>query len=440
MPKVKISEYSSTANSNTDVASINIDEGCAPSGINNAIRAVMGHLKDFQTGAVSDPLTVGGVLTVTGGSAAAPAITTSGDTNTGVLFPAADTVAITTGGTERARVDSSGNLGLGVTPSAWSGFKALQIGTGGALANPNSLTRVDLTTNSYYNGSQDTYIGTGAATSYRQNGGQHIWYYAASGSAGGAISFNEAGRFDTSGNLLVGGTAQVFGEKLLLKTASGDCYTTMSNGTGSVYVGWSNSGFGFMGTATNHAQTFYTNGTERARIDSSGNLLVGTTSNLNNSEARLQVKGISTGDSLSVFRIGDSRTAGNILFQNASTTQVGYIQILASSTVYATSSDYRLKEDVLPMTGALAKVALLKPVTYKWKVDGFSSQGFIAHELAEVVPECVTGEKDAVDVDGNPQYQGIDTSFLVATLTAAIQEQQALITSLTARITALEGN
>jgi len=90
------------------------------------------------------------------------------------------------------------------------------------------------------------------------------------------------------------------------------------------------------------------------------------------------------------------------------------------------------------MTGALDKVALLKPVTYKWNVDGSDGQGFIAHELQEVIEGCVTGEKDAVDAEGNPQYQGIDTSFLVATLTAAIQEQQALIQSLTDRITALE--
>jgi len=120
------------------------------------------------------------------------------------------------------------------------------------------------------------------------------------------------------------------------------------------------------------------------------------------------------------------------------------------------------------MTGALATVAQLKPVTYKWKVDGSDGQGFIAHELQAVVPDAVSGEKDATqieryeispavpatfDEEGNeltsaveavmgerevPVYQGIDTSFLVATLTAAIQEQQALITSLTERIAALE--
>jgi hypothetical protein len=88
------------------------------------------------------------------------------------------------------------------------------------------------------------------------------------------------------------------------------------------------------------------------------------------------------------------------------------------------------------MTGALAKLALLKPVTYKWNADGSDGEGFIAHELAEVAPQCVTGEKDAVDADGKPVHQGIDTSFLVATLTAAIQEQQAIIESLKARLDA----
>jgi hypothetical protein len=117
---------------------------------------------------------------------------------------------------------------------------------------------------------------------------------------------------------------------------------------------------------------------------------------------------------------------------------VGSISCTTSATAYNTSSDYRLKENIEPMTGALFKVAQLKPVTYKWKIDGSEGQGFIAHELAEVVPDCVSGEKDAVDEDGKPKYQGVDTSFLVATLVSAIQEQQALIESLTTRLTALE--
>jgi hypothetical protein len=104
---------------------------------------------------------------------------------------------------------------------------------------------------------------------------------------------------------------------------------------------------------------------------------------------------------------------------------IGTISISGSATAYNTSSDYRLKNTIAPMTGALARVALLKPVTYKWNADNSNGEGFIAHELAEIVPNAVTGEKDAVNADGNPQYQGIDVSFLVATLTAALQELDA---------------
>ncbi len=116
----------------------------------------------------------------------------------------------------------------------------------------------------------------------------------------------------------------------------------------------------------------------------------------------------------------------------------GSITTSSTATAYVTASDYRLKENVQPMTGALGLVAQLNPVTYTWKADGSDGQGFIAHELQAVVPDCVIGEKDAVDADGKPEYQGVDTSFLVATLTAAIQEQQAMIVALEARLTALE--
>jgi hypothetical protein len=116
-------------------------------------------------------------------------------------------------------------------------------------------------------------------------------------------------------------------------------------------------------------------------------------------------------------------------------TTCGSIVVSGTATAYNIVSDYRLKENVAPMVGALAKVSLLKPVTYTWKSTRESSQGFIAHELQAVVPECVTGEKDAIDANGKPKYQGIDTSFLVATLTSAIQEQQALIVNLQDRLT-----
>jgi len=101
---------------------------------------------------------------------------------------------------------------------------------------------------------------------------------------------------------------------------------------------------------------------------------------------------------------------------------VGGIVVNADSTNYGTTSDYRLKENVQPLDGALAKVSALNPVTFTWKNSGNEDVGFIAHELAEICPSAVNGEKDAVDEDGNPVYQSVDSSFLISTLVAAIKE------------------
>jgi hypothetical protein len=141
-------------------------------------------------------------------------------------------------------------------------------------------------------------------------------------------------------------------------------------------------------------------------------------------------------------RFNRNSTDGTLISCARQGTEVGTIGVTTSATSYNTSSDYRLKNTIAPMAGALAKVAALKPVTYKWNVDGSDGEGFIAHELAEVCPNAVTGEKDAVetylDIEGNeqtrPKYQGIDTSFLVATLTAAIQELKAEVDSLKAQL------
>jgi hypothetical protein len=103
---------------------------------------------------------------------------------------------------------------------------------------------------------------------------------------------------------------------------------------------------------------------------------------------------------------------------------------------YNATSDYRLKENIVDLPNALAKVAQLKPRQFDWKETGITTTGFVAHELAEVLPHAVTGEKDGLDEKGQPKYQGINTSFLVATLTSAIQEQQAIIESLKARLDA----
>jgi hypothetical protein len=189
---------------------------------------------------------------------------------------------------------------------------------------------------------------------------------------------------------------------------------------------------------------------ERMRITSGGQVLIGKTSTENDTSGInlsslpnfvTNVSG-SDGPYIQIVNLASSITSGYRFYSfriGSSRTEVGSISTNGtSSTSYTTSSDYRLKENIAPMTGALATVSALKPVTYKWKSDGSDGQGFIAHELQEVMPDCVVGEKDAVNEDGSIKAQSIDTSFLVATLTAAIQEQQALIENLTTRLNALE--
>jgi hypothetical protein len=179
---------------------------------------------------------------------------------------------------------------------------------------------------------------------------------------------------------------------------------------------------------------------ERLRINSSGNLLVGTT-NANpsgfSSTSRVVIQADGSGSSaLACYASGT--TAYNVISIENGNGQVGRIQTNASATSYLTSSDYRLKEDVQPMTGASERILSLKPCTFKWKVDGTAGEGFIAHELQEVCPEAVGGEKDAVNIQGDIEPQGVDQSKIVPLLTAALKEAIAKIETLEAKVTALE--
>jgi hypothetical protein len=416
-------------------------------------------------------ISASGVSTFSAGSAGAPAITTAGDTNTGIFFPAADTIAFSEGGTESMRIDSSGNVGLGVTPSAWgSGWKALQFGSGGS-AFTNGTTDARIGANTYQTGSTFAAINTGAASRYEQVAGGHYWLNAPSVSAGVSQSFTQAMTLDTSGNLGIGATSPA--RKLEIAEASNNYQ--MRIGAGSVSasytydIGRSNSdGFlYFYGNQTGaNGYVFSGANGERMRIDASGNLLVNNTAySAGNGNYFLA----GAGGVLWVGHInGTASSTAYENFQYNGSTIGSITQNGTTAVAYNTSSDYRLKENIAPMTGALATVAKLKPVTYNWKSDGSDGQGFIAHELQEVVPDCVTGEKDAtreeeyeispaipavLDDEGVevtpaveavmgtrtvPVYQGIDTSFLVATLTAAIQEQQAMIDELKAKVAALE--
>lgn len=202
-------------------------------------------------------------------------------------------------------------------------------------------------------------------------------------------------------------------------------------------------GNGYTGTSTNHPFSLMSNNVIGITLDTSQNMQLGPTASVVSGRLAASVTGtgvVLETNGASGYYPGWFQVDG---------AQKGYITTSTLGTTYNTVSDYRLKENIAPMTGALDKVMALKPCTYTWKEDGSNGQGFIAHELAEIVPECVTGEIDGVheqlyevspavkDEDGNivapavistqtvPFYQGIDTSNLVATLTAAIQELKA---------------
>ena len=232
--------------------------GTASININGTVGATTATTGAFTT------LSATGVTTVQAGSAAAPAITTSGDTNTGIFFPAADTIAFSEGGVESARIDSSGNLGLGVTPSAWrSTTKAIQVSAGASLQgfDNGSVVATTVGSNIFFNASsQAIYLNSQAATSYAQASGSHTWFTAPSGTAGNAISFTQAMTLDASGNLLVGTTSAL--GKITLKPTS----NSFSQGLGFVSSSTSNYWSVLTDSATDRLYFGY-NGTSKSYID-----------------------------------------------------------------------------------------------------------------------------------------------------------------------------
>jgi len=203
-------------------------------------------------------------------------------------------------------------------------------------------------------------------------------------------------------------------------------------------------------------------------IDNSGNVLVGKTT-----AGAVLTKGVELSSSGAVFSATDAAgnssyfvnlaTSGTRYLQRfyVASTSVGSIASTGTSTAYNTSSDYRLKELDVPMEGSIDRLKALRPINFAWKIDGSRTDGFLAHEAGEVVPECATGTKDAMMdeeyevtpavMDGDtvvteavmgtrsvPDYQGIDQSKLVPLLVASLQEAVAKIEALEARVTALE--
>ena len=221
---------------------------------------------------------------------------------------------------------------------------------------------------------------------------------------------------------------------LHIATASTDSrmqFTNASSGSAyadGLWVGHDNTQAYFM-HRENLPITFWTNTTERMRLDSSGNLVLGASSQISLGKFSIEFNG--TSQNGTVLQTTRSATGSTFIrFNNSSGTAIGSIYQNAASTVlYSTSSDYRLKQNESAVWDGTTLLKQLKPYKFNWKADptGEAVQGFFAHELAEVIPDAVVGEKDAVDSEGHPEYQGVDQSRLVPLLVKTIQELEARI-------------
>lgn len=376
-------------------------------GANNAW-VELGNLADAGLGILSNvPL----------GTVSAPGIAFTGDPNTGIYSPAGDQIAFATGGTQR----------LNITTAALLPTLPIR-GADGTAANPAYSFSGDTDTGIYRVGANQLGIATNGTLAVVVD---------ASGRLG-------IGNTSPGTNLHIGAGSSPESLGVTLSRGATTNFYLAHDGTKTFLAGVDSSqDYAKVGTLNNYPLVLVTSNNERGRFDASGRFLLNQTSN--NGTSLMQMTAPASTNAILV-QIGTNGNNAMSFLNAGGAANVGSITVNSAGTAYNTSSDYRLKEDIRPMTGALAKVAALRPVTYKWKADGSDGEGFIAHELQEVVPQCVTGEKDAVelvevkDEDGTirmeerPRYQGIDTSFLVATLAAAIQELKAEVDAVKAQL------
>jgi hypothetical protein len=344
-----------------------------------------------------------------------------------------------TGNTERARMTSGGNLLIGTTDGTMydtnAGSDVSQfykfISTGGGTSQAYGFT--------VSNGGSDAAMGlwglNSASKRLRIAGILGQYTSSTAGSEASVMTFStmssgvlsERARINSSGNMGIGTTSP---NTRLSVVGAGDNSTVAvfggaSGGTGrglriatGIPSGGSNNEIAILDAQSDQGvpvMAFQTAGTERARITSGGDLLVGTTST---GGSKFEVYA-----SAEIARFYNTSGQGTIRFVDGSNVTKGSIVWDSTLTVYNTTSDYRLKTVVGSVTGHGARIDALKPVEYTWNADGSRTCGFLAHQFQEVYATSVTGTKDAIDADGNPVYQQMQasTSEVIADLVAEIQ-------------------
>ena len=362
-------------------------------------------------------------------SVAAPAYA-GADADTG-LQCGTNELKLVTGGTDRATIDSSGNFllrtgeidiqGGNKTVKTSAGF--LQLGTSGShhtafITGGTERMRLDT--------SGRLLVGTTSADS---NTRLHV-----------SAAENTSDPMATDASIVIANTQNAGNnEAAALKFNVGNTNSASISAHYDSFSAGVNSSLRFF----TQFQSGFNNPAERMRINPNGRVLMNCTATsdsgilqLRNTQGSAHCLGCGTtatgGDTLVVFR-------GSCASDGSGGATRGSISVTASATAYNTTSDYRLKENVVNLDGAITRVKQLQPKRFNFIADADTTvDGFLAHEAQIVVPEAVTGTHNEVDDDGNAVMQGIDQSKLVPLLTAALQEAIAEIETLKTKVAALE--